>query len=146
MTETSICELCGKHFSREDSLLKHKRSHQFTEKFKCEHCTSYFTLKQSLKCIRKKCKKCDKRCDKICCTGKILMAHLNFEHICSKLRHIYALKSSSVQSASKRLVSIIILYAIRKIESIMIVQIVENISATRKATVNILKFSIQKHE
>ena len=115
MTETSICELCGKHFSREDSVLKHKRSHKITEKFKCEHCTSDFTLKQSLKCIRKKCKKCDK----ICCTGKILMAHLNFEHICSKLRHIiYALKSSSVQSASKRLVSIIILYAIRKIESI----------------------------
>ena len=48
IAKTFSCEFCSKKFSREDTLLKQKRSHKITEKCRCEHCTSDFTLKPNL--------------------------------------------------------------------------------------------------
>ena len=101
-TEIYGCEFCGKQFSREDSVLKHKMTHNISEKLKCEHCTTEFSLKKSLKRhqkesldeagdIRHKCNICDKRC----CTGKMLMAHLNSMHkefCCSVCKQIFSFK------------------------------------------------------
>ena len=43
------CEYCGKRFEREDSVMKHKVTHNVVEKIECEKCLTKFSLMQSYK-------------------------------------------------------------------------------------------------
>jgi uncharacterized C2H2 Zn-finger protein len=48
-TMTYECEYCGKRFEREDSVMKHKVTHNVVEKIECEKCQSKFSLMKSYK-------------------------------------------------------------------------------------------------
>ena len=114
-----ICEDCKKSFSREDSLKRHKRmkhsSQKFPEQadqpesddsemFKCELCTTTFTINTNLQnhvkniyntdgTVKHVCDQCEKKF----CTGKQLKAHTISNHrtlSCERCQQTFTLKKS----------------------------------------------------
>ena len=87
-TMTYECEYCGKRFEREDSVMKHKVTHNVVEKIECEKCHAKFSLMQSYKRHLKDAlwehngspKHVCEFCDDIFCNGKQLSGHINANH------------------------------------------------------------------
>ena len=87
-TMTYECEYCGKRFEREDSVMKHKVTHNVVEKIECEKCQSKFSLMKSYKRHIQDTlweqdgspkHVCD-FCDESFCNGKQLSGHIKANH------------------------------------------------------------------
>jgi uncharacterized C2H2 Zn-finger protein len=81
------CEVCGKNFGKEKTLLQHKTTHTDKMEVKCTDCGTKFSL---LKNLRRHVKEAFfedgspiygcKMCDEYFCTGKLRGAHVNSSH------------------------------------------------------------------
>ena len=87
-TITYECEYCGKRFEREDSVMKHKVTHNVVGKIECEKCLTKFCLMKSYKRhIKDRLWEDDgspkhvcEFCDETFCNGKQLSGHINANH------------------------------------------------------------------
>ena len=87
-TMTYECEFCGKRFEREDSVMKHKVTHNVVEKIECGRCQTKFSLMKSYKRHLKDTlwdhdgspKHVCEFCDESFCNGKQLSGHINANH------------------------------------------------------------------
>ena len=77
------CEVCGKSFGKEATLLQHKSTHTDEKNFACEHCGSKFSMRKNLNRHLKEAASsviaCD-FCEEVFCNVKILKGHIDSSH------------------------------------------------------------------
>ena len=109
------CDKCGKQFSRQDNMLRHKSVHESdaNNQFKCKICKTTFIRKDNYErhvksiyeqsgSVQNKCIECDEEF----CTSKLLRAHNNLKHInftCDECNKSFTSKRNFQDHINKRI-------------------------------------------